>query len=150
MSACHVSAPPYDTNEEALELVRGFESCTLPFERWTHGAHLTVALWYLLRHPLEEATHRIREGIKSYNAANGIIQARERGYHETLTLFWIKTVSNYLKEAESDKASLVSLANRLIACCGDKNLPLKYYSRELLFSWEARTAWVEPDLRNLE
>ena len=31
----------------------------------------------------------------------------------------------------------------------DKDLPLQYYSRERLFSDEARAAWVEPDLRAL-
>jgi hypothetical protein len=40
-------------------------------------------------------------------------------------------------------------ANSLIKAHGDKTLPLKYYSRERLMSWEARTRWVEPDLSPL-
>jgi len=32
----------------------------------------------------------------------------------------------------------------------DKRAPLEYYSRERITSWEARTRWVEPDLRPLE
>jgi hypothetical protein len=31
----------------------------------------------------------------------------------------------------------------------DKELPLQYYSRERLFSDEARAAWVEPDRQPL-
>lgn len=31
----------------------------------------------------------------------------------------------------------------------DKDLPLQYYSRELLFSEDARAAWVDPDVRVL-
>jgi hypothetical protein len=29
----------------------------------------------------------------------------------------------------------------------EKNFPLAYYSRERLFSNEARTSWAEPDLK---
>jgi hypothetical protein len=31
--------------------------------------------------------------------------------------------------------------------CSDKTYPFDYYSRERLFSWEARIGWMEPDLK---
>ena len=37
----------------------------------THQAHLTVALWYLRHRPGEEATSRIREGIRCFNLSHG-------------------------------------------------------------------------------
>lgn len=53
------------TDAQIEALVRSFEDLTLPRPEWTHHAHLTVALWYLRRHPRPEATRRIREGRRA-------------------------------------------------------------------------------------
>src|SRR3712207_4251172 len=82
---------------EIFALVRGFDDCSLPCERWTHAAHLTVALWYLLEYDWPEAVARVRSGIKRLNAAHGVVTTRERGYHETLTLFWLRHVRAFLE-----------------------------------------------------
>jgi hypothetical protein len=134
---------------EILDLVRGFDDRTLPHERWTHAAHLTVALWYLLQYDWPEAVARVRTGIKRLNEAHGVVTTRERGYHETLTLFWLRHVRAFLERDYNEARPLVPLANELIARA-DRQLPLAYYTRELLFSWEARLGWVEPDLKPLD
>ena len=149
MSASHVEALRFRTFAEVETLALEFECCTLPRAGWTHEAHLTVALWYLARHPHAEATRLIREGIKRYNHACGIVTTPTSGYHETITLFWIRIVSEYLMCVSNERCSLVHLANGLLARC-DKSLPLKYYSRERLMSAEARARWVEPDLKSLD
>jgi hypothetical protein len=138
----------YESSADVVALVRRFEDCTLPFVEWTHAAHLTVALWYLLTSDWHDAVLLVREGIKRYNAANGIVMTRERGYHETLTLFWMRQVRAYLENNYNDGCALLNLANELVEGA-NKNLPLEYYSRERLFSWEARLDWVEPDLKPL-
>jgi len=148
MSVTHVDAPHYERAAEVEALVRGFLSCTLPWGEWTHAAHLTVALWHLLHYDWAEAVERVRGGIRRYNAANGVATTRERGYHETITLFWMRYVRAFLEANYNEGCSLASLANELIERA-DKNAPLEHYSRELLFSWEARLAWVEPDLKAL-
>lgn len=149
MSAAHaITATHFETAHEVEELVRGFESCALPFAEWTHAAHLTVALWFLLHHDWPEAVALVRAGIKRYNAAHGVETTRERGYHETLTLFWLHHVRAFLEDDFNEGRSLVDLANGL-AETADKTLPLRHYSRELLFSWEARLDWVEPDLKQM-
>lgn len=137
----------YRKAEEIFALIDAFEDCTLTREAWTHTAHLTVALWYLLNHPLEDATVLIRNGIKRFNASHGIVTTPTGGYHETLTIFWIRTVHNYLKRCKSEERSFVALANGLIESCADSKLPLEFYSREHLFSTEARANFVEPDLK---
>lgn len=43
--------------------------------------------------------------------------------------------------------SIVEVCNNLVERF-DKDLPLKFYSRELLFSEKARAEFVEPDLQN--
>jgi len=134
--------------DEVEHLIRGFESGSLPRPQWTHRAHLTVACWYLVCYPEPEATRRIREGIQRYNQAVGIVTTRESGYHETMTIFWIRMVKSFLREATLE-CSLVYLINDLTGRYASARLPFEYYSRDRLMSWEARLNWVEPDLKPL-
>lgn len=149
MSTALMEKATFRTTGEILLLVRGFEDCTLPREEWTHAAHLTVALWHLLEFDWPEAVERVRRGIKRYNAAHGIVTTPTGGYHETLTVFWLRHVRSFLEAGRNEARSLVALANELIATA-DKNLPLEHYTRERLLSPEARAAWVEPDKLRLE
>src|SRR3954469_1872845 len=138
----------FRTTGEILALVRRFDDCTLPREEWTHAAHLTVALWHLLEYDWAEAVVRVRAGIRRYNAAHDIRTTPTGGYHETLTLFWLRRVRAFLEDGRNEARSLVALANDLSASL-DSRLPLEYYTRERLFSTEARVSWVEPDLKSL-
>jgi len=139
----------YQLVGEIESLIAAFESCTLPRSEWNHHAHLIVALWYLTRYSDAEAVNKVRSRIQSYNSANGIETTIDSGYHETITLFWIKLVRRYLSSTERSN-SILDIANKLINIYGDKCLPLQYYSRDRLMSWEARISWVEPDLQHLE
>ena len=143
----------YQTETEIKSLIAAFENCTLPRCEWNHTAHLTVALWYLNRDDEQEAINRVRQGIQRYNAAIGIKTTKNSGYHETLTLFWIRMVSHYLsvtKEKSSiSEATEAAKAIAISRTYNDKYLPFQYYSRNLLMSWEARTKWVEPDLKTI-
>ncbi len=149
MSILTLEAKTFRTSEEMFSLLRRFADCTLPREEWTHAAHLTVALWHLLQYDWPEAVARVRAGIKRYNAAHGILTTPTGGYHETLTLFWMRTVRAFLEAERNEARALVHLANEL-AATHDKSLPLSFYTRERLFSTEARASWVEPDLRPLD
>ena len=137
-----------EVEREVESLVREFEACTLAGERWTHEAHLTVALWYLTRHAEAEATRLIRERIQRYNLSRGVEMTRESGYHETITLFYMRAIRSYL--AGVDAETFAELLDGLLAACGGRNFPFEYYSRERLLSWEARTGWLEPDLKPLD
>jgi hypothetical protein len=68
---------------------------------------------------------------------------KEMPYHETITLFWMRIVEDF--NASKNGASLLEKANE-VAYKWDKDYPLKFYSRELLFSDEARAKFVEPDI----
>ena len=131
---------------EIENLIAAFNSCTLPRCEWNHTAHLTVALWYLTHYEEIEAVNRIRESIQRYNAAMGIKTTNNSGYHETIARFWIEIVRCYLLD-KAGNTSILQLANRLIDCYGDNNLPSQYYSRDLLMSGKARTTWIQPDLK---
>jgi hypothetical protein len=149
MSTLIIDAVKFRTNEEIFSLVRRFDDCSLPRSEWTHAAHLTVALWFLLEFDWPEATERVRRGIRRYNAAHGIVTTPTGGYHETLTLFWLRVVRSFLEGGRNEGRALVSLANELMAGA-DSGLPLRHYTRERLFSAEARAVWVEPDLKPVE
>ena len=121
------------------EFARAFERGEIPAAAFDHRAHVRVA-WVYLREAgsLEEATARMREGIRRFAAAANAAQK----YHETITVLWMRL----LAEAASRVPQPCELAELLAACpeLADKDLPLKYYSRERLFSDEARTRWVPP------
>lgn len=128
-------------------LLRGFEECTVPRELWNHRAHLAYALHLLLEHP-GDGGERIRAGILRYNRVQQIEQTLTGGYHETLTRFYIRVVERFVASADRARG-LADLTDELYARYGDRELPYRYYSRERLQSWEARTRWVEPDIEEL-
>lgn len=138
----------YKTEADIKSLIAEFENCTLPRSEWNHQAHLTIALWYLNRYDEQEAINRVRRGIQRYNEAMGIKTTKDSGYHETLTLFWIQMVSQYLS-VNKEKTFNLKTAIAIYQIYRDKSLPFQYYSRDLLMSWEARSGWVEPDLKPL-
>ena len=141
--------PATFTTDDVRRLADAFDRCDIPRAAWTHEAHLAVALWNLVCYGAAEGAERVRRGIQRLNAANGVPQTRDGGYHETITRFYLWAIGRHIRGAPRD-ASIGELANTLIAAWGDRARPLEYYSRERLMSWEARTGWVEPDLRPLE
>ncbi|KAJ8318195.1 hypothetical protein KUTeg_003286 [Tegillarca granosa] len=50
--------------------IQAFEDATLPYEDWTHKAHLRMAWTYITEHGKEGATPHIKEGIKRFNEQN--------------------------------------------------------------------------------
>ena len=135
----------YKCEDHILNLVDAFESATIPRERWKHAEHLTVALYYLRSHDLDAATAKMRAGVFHLVEVGFKVDLKaEMPYHETLTVFWMRTVANF---AESRKGfSLTEIAIELIETFG-KDYPLRFYSSDRLFSDKARAGFVEGDLR---
>lgn len=140
---------PYPSTDAIRDFVAAFESHELPFPEWTHRAHLTVAAWYVLWYGPDVALDRVREGIRAYNAAHGVVQTPTHGYHETITRFYVWLVSRAMCRA-GVSTSLATLVNGVVDECADREIPYAYFSRDRLMSVEARMAWVEPDLASLE
>ncbi len=121
--------------------MRAFENGCLSKSEWTHSRHLVMALWYLRHHSRDEATVLIRDGIQRFNERQGNLT----GYHETITLAWVAVIERFLSVRDLDVPVSV-LAGELLGQCGEKDYLLRFYSRERLFSDEARAHWVPPDL----
>ena len=135
----------YKSEDEILNIIRVFESGTIARADWRHNEHVTVAFYYAFHHDFETALAKMRGGIFNLLDAFGVDLSKEMPYHETLTVFWMQTVFDFL-ESQKEK-SFVETANKILEVCGDKDLPLKYYSRNFLFSDEARKNFVKGDLQ---
>lgn len=129
------------------EFLASFESAELPFSDWTHRAHLKVAYGYLTRHPFEEALDRMRKGVQAYNAAHGVETTPTTGYHETLTVAWLRLVRSALDQF-GPAASADEFFDQQTQLA-EKRAILLFYSRDLIMSEEARHGFVEADLAPL-
>jgi hypothetical protein len=134
----------FKNESDVLDLVRSFENATISRDDWKHAEHLVVALYYLTRHDLDTAYSKMRTGILNLLVKGFDVDlAKEMPYHETITLFWMRVVADF--NHSMNASSLLDKANT-VAHEWDKEYPLKFYSRELLFSDRARAEYVEPDL----
>jgi len=130
------------------ELIDAFEAASIPLESWKHKTHLRVAWILLERHGLDEATRRMRSGIRKLNDANGIVDRIDSGYHETLTVAWLRIVDGTRRAygTEADSATFVETHTQLHS----KVLLRLFYTRDRIMSAEAKAHFVEPDLALLE
>lgn len=133
----------YKADDEIRALVSAFEACNFHPSEFRHYQHLTVALWYVWHLSPDEASVKMTEGIRRLAETYG-----KMGYHETITLFWLRIVANFVGEHRSN-GSLSATANALIDRCNDKDLIGQFYSAELLATDKAKAEWVEPDLKAL-
>jgi hypothetical protein len=128
------------------EIAEQFLNKTLPKEAWTHQAHLAVA-FVVVNQLKEEAmvVDRLRAHIKAYNVSVGTENTDQSGYHETLTIFWVKVVSQFLTQSRNQEvdSNFDVFVKSMLATSG---FPFLFYTKELLFSIPARKYWVEPDL----
>ena len=133
----------YQNVDEIRTLVSAFEACSFHPSEFRHAQHLVVALWYVWQLSPEEAVEKMTTGIRRLAETYG-----KMGYHETITLFWLRMVSYFAGEHRASD-SLVETANALIDRCNDKDLIGQFYSAELLATDNAKAGWVEPDLKPL-
>ena len=135
--------------EYYLEFVKKFQDCSLPFQEWTHQAHLLVGLYHVINHN-EKALELMRQRITKYNSSKGIINSDNSGYHETITVFWLWVIKKYLEVSKSKAFNSETIECLLNSEFADSKFPLVYYTKEHLMSVQARQNWIEPDLRKLD
>jgi len=136
------------TEVELQHLVGRFLSRTLPKPEWTHAAHVIVALWHLREFDEATTLYVLRERISAYNESVGVMNTPTGGYHETLTVFWVRLAALLLAQTTGFE-SFETVVTRALPHAADKSIPLRFYTRDRIFSVEARHGFVEPDLRPL-
>jgi hypothetical protein len=142
--------PRFFTSDAEIEhLGEGLVACTLKREEWTHEAHLAATTYLLLRRPDIDLDRELGAIIRRFNESVGGVNSDTEGYHETITRAFLEGVRLFLSEADP-KEPLHELINELLLSpMGRRDWPLRFYSRELLFSVEARRRFVEPDVAPL-
>jgi hypothetical protein len=126
----------------------GLLARSLAKEDWTHEAHLAACVWLLLEREDIVPERDLPAIIRRHNDHVGTINDATQGYHETLTQLYVGAVRHFLQLHR--QATLFETVNALLVSeLGARDWPLRFYSRERLFSADARAQWVEPDLAEI-
>lgn len=123
-----------------LRLVDDFESGALV--SFPHHDHLRVAWILLERDGYTGAAAAITRGIRAMAIAIGDVTK----YHETRTIAWLRLI-DAARTAVSSPTSQAFVDDH--AELLERHALSEYYSDDLLRSPDARTAFQEPDLRDL-
>lgn len=136
------------TDAEIDRIATGFVACDLPKDDWTHAAHFAATLW-LLRHEPVELPTRLPGLIRTYNVSVGGENTDTAGYHETITQASLRAAAHHLGAYPLDAPLSVVLEGLLAGDLGGSAWILRHWSKDRLFSVQARREWVEPDLEPL-
>ncbi len=130
------------------KLVRSFEGQALPPGMWNHEAHLKTALWYVYHEGEAAALAKLRVGLITLVNGLGKPSTLTEGYHETLTVFWVKRLRQFVEEHPG--WPLERLLDKLLASeLAKPDYVHQYYQQAVLQSVRARASWVPPDLKPL-
>jgi hypothetical protein len=122
----------------------GLLACTLPRADWTHEAHLAACLWLVRERGDIALEAELPAIIRAYNESVGGVNDDTQGYHETLTQFYIAEVRVHHRATAG--TPLLEAVNALLSGPrGARDWPLRFYSRERLFSVTARRYHLPPD-----
>lgn len=133
-------------DQEVWHLLESVRSRALPRSRWTHGAHLAVAAALIEEAQGSLPLREMAALVRAYNEATGVPNTDREGYHQTITEASLRAVAHFLSGLPEGLA-LAGKCNHLQSSpLADKHWPLRYWSREALFSPEARRAWMPPNL----
>ena len=117
--------------ENDEQFLNAFQTGTLPFEQWTHAAHIRMAhLVCKSSKDFDEALSRIRQGIQHFNGLHA--SKLKVGFHETMTYLWTVLVWNATKQnsdINGDAANFTERNSFLL----NSSLWKEYYSPTLMF-----------------
>lgn len=107
-----------------------------------HRAHVRLAYVYLVTEPTPADAHlAMRRAIQGFLAHHGVEPTK---YHETITRAWVMAVRHFMGDTDRAESAddFITQNPRLL----DSGIMLSHYSAGVLFSDEARRAFVDPDL----
>ena len=118
-----------------------FEAGSITPASFDHRAHVRLAYTYLAESDVDTAHALMRTALLAFLRHHRIDTSK---YHETMTRAWILAVRHFMQLSPGSPS-----ADRFISdnpTLLDGKIMLTHYSAELLFSQEARTRFVGPDL----
>ena len=139
----------FTADAEIEHLGEGLLACTLKREEWTHEAHLGATTYLLLRRSDIDLDAELPGIIRRFNESVGGVNSDSEGYHETITRVFLDGVRLFLAEANPAEPLHELVNELLLSPMGRRDWPLRFYSRERLFSVEARRDFVAPAIEAL-
>jgi hypothetical protein len=138
------SASVESTHERAKEeaLIRAFDRVELHAEAFHHREHVQLTWALLRRMPIEEAIHRLRDGLKRFVASVSKVDR----YHETITVFFTTLIHERMTMAAQDETWVAFAERNPDLLASPRALLLRFYSVETLDSDVARRRYLAPDI----
>jgi len=128
--------------ELRASVIKGFEQGTWPVAEWRHMHHLVIAVHYISGEA--DPMNALRNNIRRYNLSQGGENTEDRGYHETITRFWLEIITRYMASLPPGLTTL-QVTNRVIDEFSPKrDLFRDYYDFDVLKSRAARAEWIPP------
>ena len=131
----------FETTEDDIEFKNQMESCEFPASEFNHRAHLRLAYIYLSKTNTEKSSDLMRDTLNRFLIYNGVDLSK---YHATLTKAWILAVHHFMNKT-GDSSSADEFINKNTEML-DTKIMMTHYSAEVLFSDEARAAFLQPNL----
>ena len=132
------------TSAHDREFLRAFEACEVAPKDFDHAAHVRLAYIYLCEHSADESVARMKAALLAFLAHLGVDPAK---YHETITRAWVMAVAHFMDRGATfeSAAAFMGAYPQLL----DSRIMLTHYSAGVLFSPQARKAFVEPDIESI-
>mmetsp|Transcript_111771 Transcript_111771/g.219109 ORF Transcript_111771/g.219109 Transcript_111771/m.219109 type:complete len:431 (-) Transcript_111771:115-1407(-) len=139
---------------EFLRLLDNYE-----LDIWDHYTHVRIAWVLINKYGMKEGFERVAVSIRQYIANSA--RTDKRSFHPTMTRFWCHLIAfsmhnlSWTQEGEIGqfKSFINQVCNTSINTAAvplwDKSLFKQYYSSPRMFSTEARSDVVAPDLLSL-
>jgi hypothetical protein len=123
------------------ELIRQFEDCSLPLDRFRHSVHIQIAFLYLARYSVPEVLARFPTALTRYATAHG----KSGLYHETITWAYILLIHERIRRAARAQTWDEFQAANPDLMSWTTTILKQYYRDETLSSDLARKIFLFPD-----
>jgi len=132
----------YSVSKEDREFQKQVESLQIPIAEFNHRAHLRLAYIYLTENSVSVSVQLMRKALVGLLRHIGIDPSQK--YHQTLTEAWVLAVHHFMKRSNGSNSSDEFIEKN--AALLDSKIMLTHYSKDVLFSEQARAAFIEPNL----
>jgi hypothetical protein len=126
------------------EFLFQFENQTLDMRHFNHMGHLRLAWLYLSRYDVDSAVKLVCSSIQAYATSLGA----SRKFHLTITNALVRIMAKRRGNMQKKEWELFLLENQDLVNDAISVLD-QHFSKELLFSEQARTTLVQPDKKPL-
>lgn len=134
----------YSYSKEDSLFKEQFEAGIIQPADFSHKEHIRLAYIYLCKHDPEIAHQKTRAAIQKFLSHHRIDASH---YHETLTRSWIFAVNYFMSKSSSTISAADFIAQNPALL--NKDIMLTHYSKDILFSAQARTVFIKPNLDDI-